>query len=151
MTIGLRPLFELAAQVAAPQVTPEGPYGTRRFIPVTGGTFNGERLSGQLLAGGADCQLIRPDGVAELDVRVTLQTQDGTVILMRGLGLRHGPEAVMKRMALGEDVPATEYYFRETMVFEAPQGPLDWLNRIVAIGTGERRANSVHLQIFEVL
>lgn len=149
--IGLRPLFELAAEVAAPQITPDGPYGTRRFIPVTGGTFAGERLSGRLLPGGADCQLIRPDGVAELDVRVTLQTGDGAIILMRGFGLRHGSAAVMRRIAAGEDVPAAEYYFRETMTFEAPAGPYGWLNGVVALGTGERRAASVHLAVFEVL
>ena len=147
----LIPLFELNALVAPPQVTPAGPYGTRRFIPVTGGTFKGARLSGLLLPGGSDCQLIRPDGVAELDVRVTLQAEDGAVILMRGLGLRHGPDAVMQRLARGEDVAASEYYFRESMLFEAPQGPHDWLNRVVAIGTGERRAASVHIQVFEVL
>ncbi len=149
--IGLRPLFELAAQVAQPQVTPSGPYGTRRFIPVTGGRFEGDRVAGRLLPGGADCQLIRPDGVAELDVRVTFETQDGVIFLMKGLGLRHGTDAVMQRIAAGENVPAAEYYFRETMIFEAPAGPYDWLNRLVAIGRGERRADSVHLSVFEVL
>jgi hypothetical protein len=149
--IGLRPLFDLAAHVAAPQVTPAGPYGTRRFIPVTGGRFEGDRLAGRLLPGGADCQLIRPDGVAELDVRVTFETHDGVIFLMKGLGLRHGPDAVMQRIAAGEQVPAAEYYFRETMIFEAPAGRYDWLNRLVAIGRGERRADSVHLSIYEVL
>lgn len=149
--IGLRPLFDLAADVAPAQVTPEGPYGTRRFIPVTGGHFGGERLSGHLLPGGADCQLIRPDGVAELDVRVAFRTDDGVVFLMKGLGLRHGSDEVMRRIAAGEPVPASEYYFRETMTFEAPRGRYDWLNRIIAIGVGERRAQSVHLSVYEVL
>ena len=149
--IGLRPLFELAADVAVPQITPQGPYGTRRFIPVTGGRFHGERLSGRLLPGGADCQLIRPDGVAELDVRVTFETEDGVIFLMKGLGLRHGPEDVMRRVAAGEPVPASAYYFRESMIFEAPAGRYDWLNRLIAIGQGERRAASVHLALFEVL
>lgn len=149
--IGLQPLFELSAHVDAPQVTPDGPYGVRRFIPVTGGTFKGERLSGVLLAGGADCQLIRPDGVAELDVRVTLKTNDGTTILMRGLGLRSGSPEVMARIAQGEMVPASEYYFRESMIFEAPQaGAYGWLNRLIAIGHGERRPDSVHLSVYEV-
>lgn len=149
--IALRPLFELAAEVAAPQVTPAGPYGTRRFIPVTGGTFSGERLRGRILPGGSDCQLIRPDGVAELDVRVTFETDDGAIILMRGFGLRHGPEEVMRRVAAGETVAPGEYYFRESMTFEAPPGPHAWLNGVVAIGTGERRAQSVHIAVFEVL
>lgn len=150
--IELRSLFELSAQVDTPQVTPDGPYGIRRFIPVTGGTFKGPRLSGVVLAGGADCQLIRPDGVAELDVRVTLKTEDGATLLMRGLGLRSGSSEVMARIAKGENAPAHEYYFRESMVFEAScSGPYEWLNRIIAIGRGERRSDSVHLSVYEVL
>lgn len=150
--IELRPLFELTAHVDTPQVTPEGPYGTRRFIPVKGGVFKGERLSGVLLAGGADCQLIRPDGVAELDVRVALKTDDGETILMRGLGLRSGSAQVMARIAKGEMVPPSEYYFRESMIFEAPQSSAyEWLNRIIAIGHGERRTDSVHLTVYEVM
>lgn len=149
--IQLRPLFDLTAQVAAPQVTPDGPYGTRRMVPVIGGTFRGQRLSGSLLSGGSDCQLIRPDGVAELDVRVTLQTDDGSILQMRGLGLRHADPEVMRRLAEGEPVCASAYYFRETMTFEASQGPYAWINRIIAVGSGERRPDSVHIRVFEVL
>jgi hypothetical protein len=148
--IELRPLFTLSAQVAPPQVTPDGPYGQRRFIPVTGGSFEGPRLRGRVLPGGSDCQLIRPDGVAELDVRVTLEVDDGAVILMRGIGLRHGPPEVMQRIARGEAVPASAYYFRESMIFEAPAGTHDWLNRIVAVAQGERLADQVRLSVFEL-
>lgn len=150
--IEFKPLFEFSARVDVPQVTPDGPYGTRRFIPVTGGTFKGERLSGVLLPGGADCQLIRPDGVAELDVRVTLKTDDGVTLLMRGLGLRSATPEVMARIARGEFVPGREYYFRNSLVFEAPQsGPYEWLNRLIAIGHGERRPDSVHMSVYEVM
>lgn len=146
-----RPLFHLKADVAEPQVTPDGPYGVRRYIPVTGGDFAGDRISGRLLPGGADCQLIRPDGVAELDVRVTLETHDGTVLYMKGLGMRHGAPEVLARMARGEDVGRDEYYFRETLFFEAPAGPYDWLNRLIAIGIGERKLDSVHIEAVEIL
>ena len=149
--IRTRALFRMEAEVASPQIVPEGPYGARRFIPVTGGRFSGARLSGVLLPGGADCQLVRPDGAAELDVRVSLRSDDGVTFLMKGLGLRHGPPEVMARIASGEDVLPESYYFRETAMFEAPAGPLDWLNRLVAIGTGERKAGRVVIEFFEVL
>lgn len=149
--IELTPLFDLEARATAPQITPDGPYGTRRFIPVCGGELHGERLNGTLLPGGADCQLIRADGVAELDVRATLCLDDGTVVLMRGLGLRHGSPEVMQRLANGEPVPADAYYFRQSLLFEAPPGPHAWLNRILALGLGERRADSIHLRVYEVL
>ena len=90
-----RPLFRISAQVDAPQIVAGGPYGERRFIPVTGGSFSGERISGRVLSGGADCQLIRPDGAAELDVRVALEVDDGAIILMKGLGIRHASADVM--------------------------------------------------------
>jgi hypothetical protein len=103
-----------------------------------------------LLPGGADGQLIRPDGVAELDVRVTVRTDDGVFVLVKGFGLRHVPDAVMRRLAAGEPVPASNDPFREAMTFQAPAGPYAWLDRIVAIGTGERRTSPVHLEVCEV-
>lgn len=151
MTIKLSPLFTLEAQVAVPQVTPSGPYGERRFIPVTGGKFYGERLSGVMLAGGADCQLVRPDGVVEMDVRTTLETDDGVCILMKTLGLRHGPAEVLARIARGEKVDRDEYYFREFVYFEAPEGSYAWLNKLIALGTGERQKEVVILDVYEIL
>jgi hypothetical protein len=151
MNMKIQPLFKFVANVAEPQVTPDGPYGIRRFIPVTGGTFKGDRLSGRLLPGGADCQLIRPDKVAELDVRVTFETDDGVIFLMHGLGMRHGSEEIVARIARGEPVDPSEYYFRESMIFEAPKGKYEWLNKLIAIGTGERRADTVHIDVFELL
>ncbi|MYF07441.1 MAG: DUF3237 domain-containing protein [Rhodospirillaceae bacterium] len=149
--IQLKPLFRINANVAEPQTTPQGPVGDRRFIPVTGGTFEGERLRGEMLAGGSDCQLMRADGVAELDVRVALRCDDGVIIFVKGLGLRHGPAEVMQRVAAGEDVDPREYYFREAILFEAPPGAYEWLNRVLAIGTGRRDPNAVILEVFEVI
>ena len=149
--IELKPLFRINAKVAEPQVTPHGPIGDRRFIPVTGGTFEGERLRGEMLGGGSDCQLMRTDGIADLDVRVTLQCEDGAIIFMKGLGLRHGPAEVLQRLAAGEDVDPSEYYFRESMLFEAPPGAHEWLNRILAVGTGRRDPDAVIIDVFEVL
>ena len=147
----LKPLFKFWADVGEPQVAPNGPYGDRRYIPITGGRFEGERLRGSILNGGADCQLIRPDKVAELDVRCTFQTDDGAIFLMKGLGMRHGPDEVIAEIAAGRDVDPALYYFRESMMFEAPCGPHDWLNKIIAVGTGERKARQVIIDAFEVL
>lgn len=149
--IELRPLFRLEAQVDDPKITPGGPLGERRFIPVLGGSFAGKRLEGVLQAGGSDCQLVRADGVAELDVRVTLECHDGAIIFMKGLGLRHGPAEVLQRLAQGEDVDPALYYFRESMMFEAPSGKYEWLNRIIALGRGQRQPNTVIIDAFEVL
>lgn len=148
--IEVKALFRLQAHVDSPQVV-DGPLGKRWFIPVIGGTFTGDRLSGVLQAGGSDFQLIRQDGVAELDVRVTLKTDDGVTIQLKGHGLRHATPEVLARIMFGEDVDATEYYFREALFFEAPAGRYEWLNRIIAIAKGGRMKSEVFIDAFEVL
>ena len=148
--IEVKPLFCLQATVATPQVV-DGPLGKRWFIPVLGGTFHGERLSGVLQAGGSDFQLIRQDGVAELDVRVTLKTDDGITIQLKGHGLRHATAEVLARIMSGEEVDATEYYFREALFFEAPAGRYEWLNKIIAIAKGGRMQSEVFIEAYEVL
>jgi hypothetical protein len=148
--IELRPLFELEANVDPPQ-TIEGPLGKRLFIPVTGGSVCGDRITGILQSGGSDFQLIRADGVAELDVRVTILTDDGVTIQLKGHGIRHTSPQVFTRMMSGEEVDPTEYYFREALYFEAPTGKYDWLNRIIAIAKGGRRKSHVFIDAYEVL
>ena len=127
------------------------PLGRRRIIGITGGKFAGPRLSGRVLPGGADWQVIRADGVADLDARYTLETGDGALIYVRNKGYRHGPDEVMERLAAGEAVDPTLYYMRTTPWFETGDARYAWLNRIVCLGTGARRAAAVELEVFEVL
>ena len=149
--MNLRPLFRAEITLAAPQELGATPLGRRRVIPITGGSFSGERLSGRVLPGGADWQVIRADGVADLDARYTLQTGDGALIYVRNKGYRHGPDEVMKRLAAGEAVDPTLYYMRTTPWFETGDARYAWLNRIVCLGTGARRAAAVELEVLEVL
>ncbi len=99
-------------------VVGDGPHGLRRIIAIEGGTFTGPRLSGKVLPGGADWQVIRPDGVAEIEARYTLETDDGALIYVRNPGIRTAPKAVMDRLARGERCDPSEYYFRTCPVFE---------------------------------
>jgi hypothetical protein len=148
--IEMKALFRLKANVDTPQVI-DGPLGKRLFIPVTGGTFSGEQLSGVVQTGGSDFQLVRQDGVAELDVRVTLRTDDGITIQLKGHGLRHTTPEVFARIMSGDEVDASEYYFREALFFEAPAGKYEWLNRIIAIAKGGRMKSEVFIDAYEVL
>lgn len=149
--MNLRPLFKAAITLAAVQELGTGPLGRRRIIPITGGRFEGERLSGRVLPGGADWQVIRPDGVADLDARYTIETHDGALIYVRNKGYRHGPEDVIRRLAAGEAVDPKLYYMRTTPWFETGDARYAWLNRIVCVGTGARLAAAVQLEFFEVL
>ena len=126
------------------------PLGRRRIVGITGGKFSGSRLSGRVLPGGADWQLIRADGVACLEARYTLETGDGALIYVNNKGYRHGPQEVIARLARGEQVDPSLYYMRATPWFETSASAYSWLNRCVCIATGARRAAAVELDFFEV-
>lgn len=147
----LQHLCTLDIMVGRMQAIGAGPQGERRIAEVTGGTFQGPRLNGRILPGGADWILVRPDGVTQLDVRVTLETNDGALIYLSYRGLRHGPPEVMEKLARGETVSPSDYYFRTTPVFETGAPAYLWLNKIIAVGTGDRRPTGPVYTIYEVL
>ena len=148
--MNLAPLFKAEITLAPPQELGDTPQGRRRIIGITGGRFRGERLAGRVLPGGADWQVIRSDGVADLDARYTLETEDGALIYVRNRGLRHGPAEVIKRLAAGEAVDPKTYYMRTTPSFETGDARYSWLNRMVCVATGARRAAAVELEVFEI-
>jgi hypothetical protein len=149
--IRTRHLFTLRLRVSGMQAIGVTPIGDRRIGLVEGGTFQGERLRGTVLPGGADWIIARPDGVMALDVRLALQTEDGALIGLTYRGLRHGPKDVMDRMARGEAVDPSRYYFRTVGSFETAAPQYDWLNRLWAVGTGERPPEGPVYELFEVL
>jgi len=148
--LGLEPVLKAHITLGPPQELGETPHGRRRIIPITGGEFTGARLSGRVLAGGADWQLVRRDGVAELEARYTLQTSDGALIYVSNNGYRHGPEDVIRRLAAGETVDRAAYYMRTTPRFETADERYAWLNRMVFVATGARHASAVELEVFQV-
>jgi hypothetical protein len=148
--LNLQRLFKAEITLAAPQELGDTPQGRRRIIGITGGRFSGERLSGRVLPGGADWQVIRADGVADLDARYTLETQDGALIYVRNRGYRHGPAEVLKKLSSGENVDPSLYYMRTTPRFETGDARYAWLNRIVCVATGARRPAAVELEVFEI-
>ena len=137
--------------VAPPQKLGAAPHGTRVIAPITSGTFEGPRLRGRVLPGGGDWTLLRPDGVLELDLRITLETDDGALIYMSSFGLRHGPPEVLAALANGESVDPSKYYFRTTPRFETSAPPYAFLNRLIAISSGDRRPSGPIYTIDEVL
>src|SRR5262249_11742847 len=135
-----RLLMMLQVQVAAPQNIGAVPHGTRRTAPLTGGHFEGPRLRGTVLPGGsADWQLLRADGVLELGLRVTLRTDDRALISMKSFGLRHGPPEVIAAIGRGETVDPASYYFRTMPRFQTGHPKYAFLNRVVAVASGDRR------------
>jgi hypothetical protein len=146
-----RLLMKLEVAVSPPEKLGAVPHGTRTIAPITGGHFEGPKLRGKVLPGGADWTLLRPDGVLELDLRITLRTDDGALIYLTSFGLRHGPADVIAALARGETVDPSRYYFRTTPRFETSAPQYAYLNQIVAFASGDRRAGGPIYTIDEVL
>jgi hypothetical protein len=143
-------LLEVRATLEAPIVVGDVPEGARRVVPITGGTFVGPRLRGTLVPGGADWQYLRSDGVMIVEAQYLLRTDDGVIIQVNNHGMRHGPEAVMRRLGAGESVDPADYYFRATPRLSAPAGRYEWLNRRMFLCSGARYPDTVLLWFYEV-
>ena len=150
---GLKTEFVFKAEVLVDKIMDLGAtqHGNRRIIPITGGTFEGPLIKGIIVPGGADWQIIRADGVAELEARYTLRSDDGALIYVINKGYRHGPPEVMQRLAKGEQVDPKEYYFRATPTFETSVAKYTWLTKHVFVASGERKPNSVILDFYKIL
>jgi hypothetical protein len=145
------PLFIFQILVKPPYVVGATPGYDRRIGEITGGLFEGEKLRGRILSGGSDWQSLRSDGTTTLNVRLVMETDDGAMIGMTYLGMRHGPKEVLDRIARGENVNPSEYYMRATPYYETSSEKYGWLNRIVSVAYGHRMAGGAIYQVFEVM
>src|SRR6266850_2114929 len=181
-------LMTLQVVVPPPQRLGAVPHGARVIAPITSGTFEGPRLRGRVLPGGGDWTLLRSDAVLELDLRITLETDDGALISMTSFGLRHGPPEVLAALVRGKVLPgggdwlllrpdgvleldlritletddhALIYmtfqglrhgpYFRTLPRYETSSEAYAFLNRIVSVGVGEARPDGAVHRIDEIL
>ena len=133
--INSRPLMILRLATSATQEIGSSPQGTLTIFPVTGGSFEGERLRGKVLEGGGDWVTAHVDGTFALDLRITLETDDGGLIHMTFTGVRDDANS----------------YFRTVPRFETAAPKYAFLNRLLAVGIGEIRSEGpVHI-IEEIL
>jgi hypothetical protein len=144
--------FTFITHVDVAEVMDIGPTvrGHRRIVPILGGTFEGPRVKGTVLPG-ADWQIIRPDGVLELEAKYALKTDDGALISIVNRCIRRASPETMAKLNAGQPVDPVEVYFRTTPTFETAHPDYQWLMSSVFLGTGERRANQVIINFFEVL
>ena len=150
MLVAEKPFLHLHVELEDILHLGQTPYGDRRVIHIAGGHFSG-RIAGRIVPGGADWQILRPDWVADLEARYTLETAAGERVLVASEGLRHGPPEVIAALARGEAVDPALYYFRTALRFETAAPALAFLNRLIAIGRGAREPRAVRLDVFEVL
>src|SRR5436190_23350232 len=97
-----RLLMTLQVAVVGVQKIGAVPHGTRVTAPITSGHFEGPRLRGKVLPGGGDWTLLRGDGVLELDLRITLETDDGALIQIARSSRSERAQDVIAALACGE-------------------------------------------------
>ncbi len=143
--------FEVAVEVQPPLDLGQTQAGHRRIVTIAGGTVSGPKLTGRVLPGGGDWQILRPDGTADLDARYTIQADDGGLIYVVNRGVRHGPSDVLARLNRGERVDPASYYFRSAASCETSAAEHVWLTRAILIGVGERYPDKVIIRFWELL
>ena len=149
--ISPEPIFSIRCEVANILDLGPAPFGHRRVVNLLGGTVSGAKLSGRIVPGGADWQIIAADGALDIHARYTIESDAGALIQVDSRGVRNGPPDVMSRLGRGEDVDPALYYFRTVMRFETAHPDTAWLNRILALAKGAREKNAVRLEVYEVM
>jgi hypothetical protein len=147
-----RLVFAFQARVELGTVMELGqvPRGRRRIIPIVGGSFEGPGLKGKVLNNGADWQIVRSDGFADLDTRYALETDKGQIIYVQNAGMRHAAPEILAKLAAGEIVDPNLVYFRTVPTFETSAPELQWLTRSVFVGVGERYPTHVMIKFWRL-
>jgi hypothetical protein len=143
--------FSIRAKVGPIQDLGQTARGHRRVIDILGGEVHGPKLEGEILPGGADWQIVRPDGTIEVVARYTIRSTTGTLIYVQNEGLRVASPEVLARMTGGEPVPMDSYYFRTVPRFETAEPSLKWLERALFVGRAARTPDRVVIGFHEVL
>ena len=140
----------LEVALSKPIVTGDVNSGTKRIIPIKGGTVSGPAISGQILDLGADWQTVMKSGVAELDAQYAFETDDGAIIEIHNFGVRHGPKEIIEKLAAGEACPPDSYYMRTAARLTTGHPKYDWINKTMFVGTGARLAKAVQIDLYAV-
>jgi hypothetical protein len=143
-------VFEVVATLEKPLVFGNTGMGERRIIGVTGGTVKGPALNGVVLPGGADWQIIREDGVSEINARYTIQADDGALIYVEAPGIREASPDVIRRINSGEIVSPSDYYFRTTPRLETAATKYAWMGRRLFVCKGIRHPDGVVIRYYKI-
>lgn len=146
-----RLIARLHAELGEVQEIGAVPGGRRRVVPISGGRIEGPHLRAEIVPGGADWQIITSDGAASIEARYTLRTDDGALILVHSRGVRSGPPEVLARLAAGEQVDPTEYYFRTLVTLESGAPEYAWVKGRLFIAAAARLPDQVVFDLHEIL
>jgi Protein of unknown function (DUF3237) len=145
----LEPAFDVTATLGPLEDHGTTRAGHRRVVPITGGRVSG-LVDAEILAGGADWQLVRPDGSTEIDTRYSARTPAGEYVHFRTSGVRSGPPEILDALLRGEPVDPSEYYFRVAVYLETSAPRLAELQRSIFVAAAIRGADSVRYTAYRV-
>lgn len=148
-TPGLEPAFEVEAHLGQLEDHGATRAGHRRVVPITGGHVRG-LVDAQILPGGADWQLVRPDGAIEIDTRYTARTPAGEHLYLRTFGVRSGPPEVLQALLRGEPVDPAQYYFRLGVHLETSAPRLAVLQHSLFVASAIRDTDRVRYTAYRV-
>ncbi|MFW3168737.1 DUF3237 domain-containing protein [Geodermatophilus sp. CPCC 206100] len=143
-------VLHLEVTVDAPIEIGPTPAGQRRVIPITGGTVSGPLLTGRVLPGGADFQVIRTETETVAEARYVLESDEGERVYVENTGLRTGSAEDIARLRQDLPVDPSRIYFRSSPRFETAVPRLAELTSHVFVGTGVRRPTAVVFDFFRV-
>ncbi|MGW4945538.1 DUF3237 domain-containing protein [Actinoplanes sp. NPDC004185] len=146
---GLEPAFEVEAQLGALEDHGVTRAGHRRVVPITGGRVTG-LFAADILPGGADWQLVRPDGTIEIDTRYSARTADGGHVYIRTFGVRSGRPEILEALLRGDAVDPSDYYFRLCVRLETSVPELGALEQSVFVASAIREADRVRYAAYRV-
>lgn len=141
MDVAIAPMIEIGATAQ----------GERRVIPILGGVVQGPRLNGKILPTGADFQIVRRDGVAELTARYVIEADDGSLIYIENSGIRHGPPELIERLKRGTPVDPKLIYFRTAPRFETASARYVFLTQHLFVATGARHKDKVEISVWMII
>lgn len=145
-------VFTLAVNIAAPIEVGQVGFGSRRVIPITGGTLEGPGIRGQVLPAGADFMIVRASRTVEVNARYVVRLDDGSNVYVENNGIRTGPKDETDRLKRGETIGADDIYFRTAPKFETASDKYGWLMDFMFVGTARRRpGGGVLVDVYRVM
>ena len=146
----VEPVFYLHLQLSGPvDVGQTGPAGLRRIVSILGGSLQGPGLKGKIMPG-ADYQIVRADGLTEIDAHYVVQMESGDLLYVTNRGMRHAPAEVLRKLNAGEQVDQSQIYFRTVVSVETAAPALQWMTRTIFVCAGERQPNEAVIHVYRV-
>jgi uncharacterized protein DUF3237 len=144
-------VFTITALIGPVTTAGDIGHGVRRIIPIVGGEVRGPDINGNVLAFGADFQIVRPNELIDLEAKYAFETDDGATVYVENRGVRFGPVELLQKLKRGEPVDPKLIYFRTVPKFETGHEKYRWLMQHIFVASAARHADRVVIDVHMVV